>query len=41
MELSCTNIFSKVSFSYISGNGNPKKRFIFREMEILRPSLKK
>ena len=31
-ELSC--IFSKESFSYISGNGNAKKIFIFLKMEL-------
>ena len=35
MELSCSNIkenfyiFSKGSFSYISGNRNPKKNFVY------------
>ena len=27
-------IFSKESFSYISGNGNHKKNFIFQETEL-------
>ena len=40
MELSDSNIrkfliFShKKSFSYISGNGNPKKLLIFQEIEL-------
>ena len=31
MELFGSNIFSKESFSYISGNGNPQKLLIFQE----------
>ena len=33
-ETELSYIFSKESFSYISGNGNAKKIFIFLEMEL-------
>ena len=34
VELSNSNIFSKESFSYISGNKNPQKFFVFHKAEL-------
>ena len=41
MELSGSNIERFLIFSCISGNGNPKKLFIFWKMELLSWSLEK